>query len=52
MPAFSPTHSPEEIWKIVAFVRHLPKLSDTEAATLKKGREEVEDHHREGAPGK
>jgi len=52
MPAFSPTHSPEEIWKIVAFVRHLPKLSDTEVATLKKGREEAEDHHKEGAPGK
>jgi mono/diheme cytochrome c family protein len=45
MPAFSPTHSAEEIWKIVAFVRHLPKLSDAEVASLKKGREEAEEHH-------
>jgi mono/diheme cytochrome c family protein len=48
MPAFSPTHSPDEIWKIVAFVRHLPKLSDAEVASLKKGREEEqEEHHKE-----
>jgi len=46
MPAFSPTHTDDEIWKIVAFVRHLPKLSDAEIAELKQGREE-EDHHHE-----
>lgn len=49
MPAFSPTHSPDEIWKIVAFVRHLPKLSDEEVAKLKEGREEAEEHHHEAA---
>lgn len=52
MPAFSPTHSPEEIWKIVAFVRHLPKLTDAEVAALKQGREEAEEHHHEGVPAR
>jgi mono/diheme cytochrome c family protein len=46
MPAFSPTHSPKEIWQIVSFVRHLPKLSDAEVAELKKGRENEESHHK------
>jgi hypothetical protein len=27
MPAFSPTHTDEEIWKVVAFIRHMPDLS-------------------------
>ena len=49
MPAFSPTHSEEEIWKIVSFVRHLPKLTDAEIAQLKKGREDSEEHHKAGA---
>jgi mono/diheme cytochrome c family protein len=48
MPAFSPTHKPEEIWKIVAFVRHLPELSDAEQKELKAGGEAAEEHHREG----
>jgi mono/diheme cytochrome c family protein len=45
MPAFSPTHSDEEIWKIVAFVRHLPKLTDAEVAELRQGEEGAQ--HRE-----
>lgn len=49
MPAFSPTHSEDEIWKIVAFVHHLPQLSDAEIAKLKQGREEPSEHHKEGA---
>ena len=33
MPAFKPTHKDEEIWKIVAFLRHLPELTpDVEKA--------------------
>lgn len=47
MPAFSPTHKPEEVWKIVAFVRHLPELSDEEQRALKKGTEEAAGHHEE-----
>ena len=51
MPAFSPTHTEDEIWKIVTFVRHLPKLTDAEVAQLKQGREESSEHHHEaGAP--
>ena len=51
MPAFSPTHSPKEIWQIVSFVRRLPKLSDTEVAELKKGQEEEESHHKRETTG-
>ena len=47
MPAFSPTHKPEEIWKIVAFLRHLPELTDGEQKAMKAG-EEGEHHHGEG----
>jgi mono/diheme cytochrome c family protein len=35
MPAFGPTHKDEEIWKIVAFVRHLPALSPEEERELR-----------------
>lgn len=34
MPAFSPTHSEEEIWQIVSFVRHLPDLTREERELL------------------
>ena len=34
MPAFGKTHPPEEIWSIVAFVRHLPKLTPEEREAL------------------
>ena len=48
MPAFSPTHKEEELWKIVAFVRHLPEIRADEQKFLKAGREEGE-HHAEAA---
>ena len=35
MPAFGPTHKDEEIWKIVAFVRHLPELPPEEQKALR-----------------
>ncbi|MCL5097622.1 MAG: cytochrome c [Candidatus Omnitrophica bacterium] len=41
MPAFKPTHSDEQIWIIVAFVRHLPSLSADEKAALRAAREAV-----------
>lgn len=47
MPAFAPTHSEEEIWTIVAFLRHLPALTAQEQALLKAGREASEGHHDE-----
>jgi mono/diheme cytochrome c family protein len=54
MPAFSPTHKPEEVWKIVSFVRHLPELTDEEQKALGAGVEEASHHHESGAaaPGK
>jgi plastocyanin/mono/diheme cytochrome c family protein len=36
MPAFGQTHTPDEIWAIVAFVRHLPELTPAERAALGK----------------
>jgi len=35
MPAFGPTQSDEEIWKIVAFIRHLPNLTAQERDSLR-----------------
>jgi mono/diheme cytochrome c family protein len=35
MPAFSRSEKAETIWMLVAFVRHLPKLSDEERRALK-----------------
>ncbi len=45
MPAFSPTHTPQEIWKIVSFVRHLPKLTPEEIQALKAGMPSEAEHH-------
>jgi len=47
MPAFSPTHSEEEIWRIVAFLRHLPELTDQEQTLLRE--ERSQEHHHEPA---
>jgi len=49
MPAFSPTHKPEEIWKIVAFLRHLPELTPAEEQELKDVMERAARHHAEEA---
>jgi mono/diheme cytochrome c family protein len=49
MPAFSPTHKPEEIWQIVSFVRHLEGLTADEQKTLKSVADEEAQHH-EAAP--
>ena len=51
MPAFSPTHKPEEVWTVVAFVRHLPELSDEEQKALKAGGEEPASHHESAGGG-
>jgi len=34
MPAFSPTHSDDALWALVAFLRHLPALSPQAYTTL------------------
>jgi hypothetical protein len=49
MPAFSPTHGENEIWQVVAFVRHLPEITDEETTQL-KGETESQEHHHEEAP--
>lgn len=51
MPAFGPTHSSDEIWTLVTFVRHLPQLTEAEIKALKQeAREEEEHHHEHEAP--
>jgi mono/diheme cytochrome c family protein len=35
MPAFGPSHKDEEIWQIVAFLRHLPALTPDETTELR-----------------
>ncbi len=47
MPAFGPTHTDEEIWKLLAFIHHLPELTAQERDSLgaASGREA---HHHEG----
>jgi len=44
MPAFGPTHKDEEIWKMVAFLRHLPELTPEEQKALHPA-EAAEEHH-------
>jgi mono/diheme cytochrome c family protein len=34
MPAFGPTHKDEDLWALVAFLRHLPELTSEEEAAL------------------
>lgn len=36
MPAFGPTHQDEEIWKIVAFIKKVPELSQAQKEQLKE----------------
>jgi mono/diheme cytochrome c family protein len=36
MPAFGPTHSDQEIWEMVAFLRHLPELTANEKRYLRE----------------
>jgi hypothetical protein len=48
MPAFGPTHTDEEIWKIVALIRHLPDLTTQEQDSLRTATGEAEHHHHGG----
>ena len=45
MPAFGPTHTDEEIWKIVAFIHHLPDLTAQERDSLRAVTGEEAHHH-------
>ena len=45
MPAFGPTHTDEEIWKLVAFIRHPPDLTAQERDSLRAGTAKEAHHH-------
>jgi mono/diheme cytochrome c family protein len=44
MPAFAPTHSDDEIWTIIAFVRRLPELTPEQYQQLEKNTAEPGEH--------
>lgn len=44
MPAFGVTHNDDDIWKIVAFVNELPKLTDEQKAKLSEGQGKSHGH--------
>jgi mono/diheme cytochrome c family protein len=49
MPAFGPVHGAEDIWQLVAFIRHMPHLSTAEQQRLLAARDG--DHHTGHAQG-
>ena len=54
MPAFGAHHDPEDIWRMILWIRHLPHLSDAEKAELRRHRaglmeHESHDEHQQGA---
>lgn len=51
MPAFGSTHSDEDIWHIVAFVRHLPELAADQRHLLQEASKEGHRHGGSGHPG-
>lgn len=48
MPAFGPTHSDEDVWRIVAFVRHLPELTADQQQVLQEAAQQGHRHHGSG----
>lgn len=50
MPGFAPTHGPQDDWKLVLFIRHLPQLTMEERAEMERDNpkgpiEHDKDHH-------
>ena len=45
MPAFGPTHSDEEIWAIVAFLKRLPDLSPEEYRAMDEATKDKQHEH-------
>lgn len=48
MPAFGPTHSEDELWAIVAFLRQLPEMTPEEYKAM-AGSDEVQTHEHDHA---
>lgn len=51
MPAFGPTHSDEDLWRIVAFVRQLPDLTPDQQQVLKDAAQQGHQHGGAGHEG-
>jgi mono/diheme cytochrome c family protein len=48
MPAFGPTHSEEELWSIVAFLRRLPELTAEQYKVMVEKEKEENPEHGDG----
>jgi hypothetical protein len=44
MPAFATHHSPDEIWRAILWVRHLPELSSAERQEIEEETSDQERH--------
>ena len=47
MPAFAAHNSPDEIWRTILWVRHLPELSSAERKEIEEETSDQEQHHQE-----
>jgi mono/diheme cytochrome c family protein len=47
MPAFGSTHSDEQIWNIVGFVRRLPQMSPSDFRAMERKFENAQEHEEE-----
>jgi mono/diheme cytochrome c family protein len=47
MPAFAAHHSPDEIWRTIVWIRHLPKLGSVERKEIEEQTSDQERHHQE-----
>ncbi|MEP6471877.1 MAG: cytochrome c [Acidobacteriota bacterium] len=50
MPAFGPTYGEKELWQIVAFLRHLPEITEEEKAQLQREKNGSGRHQEEEPP--
>jgi mono/diheme cytochrome c family protein len=50
MPAFGRSHSDDEIWQIVAFMREMDDLSEGQVAALREGEEHGHEHGEVAGP--
>ena len=45
MPAYGPTHSDEDLWSIVAFLKQLPEMSDNDYKAMGKNTKDMKNVH-------
>lgn len=48
MPAYGPTHGDEDLWAIVAFLKQMPSISESEYMEIGKKTKRIEHIHKDG----